>query len=246
MLANIYKHKFLIKIMFIKEIFEGKNPAGLHTEFLKFGKGEYRNKYIIEAKKQKDKYAIKTTNEFANYLVRKCLEDVPEKVKFSGAIISTFDLRNEVSFPIENVKQFMGVKQIQINTEINKREILNLMNKYPKVFFALSFSTPNSELKIKAKAPKSAKPSTSGEKEVSADFCSLKTSNYEIVKELFFDSTNFNEIRVSHTIKITEIDYPKNETDPVKIRENSIRKGEIVRILDINGRKEEKTACFAG
>jgi hypothetical protein len=38
--------------------------------------------------------------------------------------------------------------------------------------FCSDFSLPDYELKIKPKAPKSAKPSTSGEKEAKADFCS--------------------------------------------------------------------------
>ena len=90
------------------------------------------------------------------------------------------------------------------------------------------------ELKIKAKAPKSAKPAATGEKAPSPDFCSLKTTNHEIVKSLFLDVPDFNEISIRHTLKINNIELPKGETDPVKIRENAKRKGAIIRKVKID------------
>jgi hypothetical protein len=232
--------------MFIKEIFEGKKSEELHNEFLKFGRGEFRNKYLIEAKKQKDRWNIKTSNEFANLLVGECLKESSEKISIKGIIISTFDLRNETKIQISDVKQFMGIKQSIIDTEIDKNDLIELMAKFPRIFYALSFTTPYSELKIKAKAPKSAKPSTSGEKEVRADFCSLKTSNKEIIRQLFFDVHNFNEVKVNHTIQVEDIIYPRGEKNPITVRENSIRKGKIIRIIDVSGKREERTANFEG
>jgi hypothetical protein len=235
--------------MFIKELFEGKKPAELHEEFLKFGKGEFKNKYLIEAKKQKDKYTIKTSNEFTNSLVKKCLEHIHEKINVSGIIVSTFDLRQGmggfVFNPEEEIKQFMGIKQLKVDGEIEPSKILEVMKKFPRAFYALSFSTENIELKIKPKAPKSAKPSTS-EKGPSADFCSLKTANHELIKDLLFDAPSFNELKISHIIKVEDIRYPRDEKDPIKIRENSIRIGKITRILEIDGVKSEKEASFEG
>ena len=58
----------------------------------------------------------------------------------------------------------------------------------------LLFKTNNSELKIKGKAPKSGKPGKKGDDEApKADFCSLKTSDREIMKDLFFDLHDFSE-----------------------------------------------------
>jgi len=232
--------------MFIKEIFEGRKAEDLHNEFLKFGRGEYKDKYLIEAKKQKDIFSIKTTAEFANTLVKICLEEVSDSIKIRGIIVSTFDLTKEAKFKIVGMKQFMGIKQFAIDSEINKRDLLDFMNKFPRLFYALSFNTGKSELKIKAKAPKSAKPSTAKDKEIKIDFCSLKTSNINILKELFFDIKDFKQMRISHTIKINDIIYPKNEKDPVKVRENSVRKGQIIRNIEFDEKKEEKIANFEG
>lgn len=231
-------------MMFIKKIFEKNFDDETHLEFLKFGRGEFKNKYLIEAKKQKDKWTIKTSSEFANFFVKKCLEETSEKVFIKGIVASTIDIEKEIKFPIENIKKFMGIKQILINFEISPHEILELIKKYPRAFFALSFKTQNSELKIKAKAPKSAKASTSGKKGPKASFCVLKTKNQEIIKELFFDAPNFNEIKIRHILKINEIIYPNNEKDPRLMRENSKRKGLLLREIEIDNKRYTKEAEF--
>jgi hypothetical protein len=108
----------------------------------------------------------------------------------------------------------------------------------------LTFSTPNSELKVKAKAPKSAKPSSGGDKEPAAEFLSVKTTNKEIADDLLFGIGEFKEVTIKHTLNIKEIEIPKNEKDPLKMRENAIRKGTIKRIMKIDGNQSEKEVAF--
>lgn len=228
----------------LKKINAGKFDDGVHSEFVKYSKGVFGNKYLLDAKKQKDKYSIKAGAEFANFLVRSCLEKVSGKIKVSGIIVSTFDLRKEIDFPIERVKQFMGIKQLVVNGEMEPKEIISVMDRYPKAFFALSFSTPESDLKIKAKAPKSAKPAATGEKEPKADFCSLKTTDKSIVNDLFFDFPNFSEIKIVHTLNIKDIILPKGESDPAKIRELAKRKGIITRKVNADGKESVKEMPF--
>jgi len=230
--------------MIIKEIFSGKYES-VHDEFLKFSRGEFKDKYLIECKKQAGRWAVKTSSEYANFLVRRGLEIAEGKIYIKGAIISTINIEAEF---IERIKQFMGVKQAVIDGEIESGKLLELIEKYPRAFFALSFSLPDYELKIKARAPKSAKPSASGEKMAKADFCTLKTSNREILREILFDINidSFKEIKIRHTIKINEIIYPKDikNMKPGDVRENSKRKGVIIREIDIDGVKRAKEAEF--
>ncbi len=164
---------------FIKKIFERKIDNLVHIQFQKFSKGEFKSRALINVSKVKDKFNISTTYEFANELIRNVAELIPkgDKVKVSGAIVSTRDLTGEINFI--NKKQFMGVKQYILDTEMTGDEIIKLCNKLPNSFIALSFSTGDSELKIKAKAPKSAKPSTS-DKKTKPDFCKLKTANEKV------------------------------------------------------------------
>ena len=228
----------------LKKIFSGKSDSFVHNEFIKFGKGKFENKYLLECKKQKDKWSIKTSAEFANFLVRACLEKANGEIDVQGVIVSTNDLRGEAKFEIERIKQFAGVKQMVVNCRTNALNILELMNKYPRAFYALSFSTPAFVLKIKPKAPKSGKPSSKEGEGPKCDFCSLKTSDREIIEDLFFDFPNFNEIKIKHTIEINQIILPSGIEDPVKIRELAKKKGRIIREIEVDGRKEIKEKEF--
>jgi hypothetical protein len=117
------------------------------------------------------------------------------------------------------------------------------MNKYPKAFFALTFNVEGYELKVKAKAPKSAKPSASGEKEPVPDFCSLKTNDNNIIKDLFFDGTG-DLIKIKNTIVVEEIKIPKGIENPVEMREKSVRKGKIIRTINLDGKEVVRELVF--
>lgn len=234
--------------MVIKKIFEKVFDEEVHNDFLKFGKGEFKDKYLIEGKRQKDKWAVKTSAEFANFLVKGCLEKAgsDEKIFVKGSIVSTGNLREELNFEIVKVKNFQGIKQIVVDTEILPGEILELIEKYSRVFYALSFKKDNFILKIKAKPPKSGKASSKGE-EAKPDFCSLKTSDENLIRDLFFDiGMDWKECKINHTIKINEIIYPENakELKPEEIREQSKKKGVLVRKINIDGREVIKETEF--
>jgi uncharacterized membrane protein YfhO len=231
--------------MFIKDMFSGKyDEEEVHNEFIKFSRGEFKGKYLITGKKQADKWVIKTGPEFVNAIVKLCLNKAPENVEMSGVIVSTNKI--EADF-ISGIKQFMGIKQHQVSGNMSKTKLLEMMKENPRVFYALSFKTDDCELKIKAKAPKSAKPSTS-DKEAVADFVSLKTTDKKIVDELFFDYPDFKQISIKHTLKIQDIIYPKDlkNMKPEEVREKSKRKGILVREAEVDGTKKVSEASFEG
>ncbi len=228
----------------IRAIVLGEKNKEVHEAFIKFSKGLFSNKYLLEAKKQKGQWSIKGSAEWANTFVKLALGNAGERIKVEGAIIATFDVAEKAAFPVERVKQFMGIKQAIVNTEIASKELLEFMERYPRAFYALSFFTPSCQLKIKAKAPKSAKPATSGKKEVKPDFCSLKTSDESIIKELFFDNSSFQEISIKHDIIIENIAIPSGIKDPVQVREQAVRKGKIIRILKADGKEDKKEYAF--
>lgn len=232
--------------MIIRKIFDGQFDEDVHNDFLKFGRGIYENKYMLEGKKQAKKWAIKSSAEYANFLVRRCLEKTPGEVSLTGVIVSTLDLKDEIPFEVQKVSNFQGVKKNVIKTSTQSSEVIDLMNKYPKVFFALSFSGPDFVLKIKAKAPTSGKPGKEKEDGPSIDFCSLKTQDYDLIKELFFKEGEFNEISVKHTIEVKDIVYPKNisELKPAEIRKQAKRKGTLKRISMVDGKEIVSQADF--
>ena len=120
------------------------------------------------------------------------------------------------------------------------------MNKYPKVFFALSFAGDGFVLKIKPKAPASGKKGKDKDDGPAVDFCSLKTESEEMLKEFFFGDEDFKIIAVTHTIRVTDIIYPKNmsELKPAEVREQAKRKGIITRIVAKDDKQLTTTAEF--
>jgi hypothetical protein len=232
--------------MVVKKIFEGVFDDEVHSDFLKFGRGEYKDKYLLDGKKQAKKWAIKTGPEYVNFLVRKCLNKVSGTTDVKGIIVSTMDLRDEIDFEIKKAGNFQGIRKLQIDTEIEVSKIVEMMEKYPRVFFALSFKGDDFVLKVKAKAPKSAKPGKASEDGPKAEFCSLKTEDKSIVDELFFGVGDFKEVSVNHTINVEGIVYPKEMATmkPEEVREQSKRKGKLVRKAIVDGVEKISEAMF--
>ncbi|MDP2628534.1 MAG: hypothetical protein Q8P15_01405 [Nanoarchaeota archaeon] len=226
---------------FIKKIFEGKIGEDVHLQFQKFSKGEFRDKALVKARRTGGKYTITTTPEFANEMVRNVAEKLGErKTNVTGAIVSTSDLTGKIDF--KEKKQFQEVKRYLIDKEMSGREIINLLDEFPKTFFALSFKSEDSELKIKPKAPKSAKPGSKGDERPKPDFCKLITTDSELGKSFIFEKPDFKSADLNHTFFIDEIIAPQGEKDFAKIREVAKRKGRILREGEIDGEKirEEK------
>jgi len=228
---------------FIKKIVDGQVDESVHLQFQKFSKGEFQNRALINAKKSKGKFTINTTAEFANDLVRDVAKLLGEnKTQVTGAVVSTADLTGELDF--KDKKQFQGVKRYLIDAEMFGNEIIGLLDKFPKAFFALSFEVGNTKLKIKPKAPKSAKPKNK-DKAQKPDFCKLKTTNAELGKSFVSEKAAFREVEIHHTFFIDDIIRPEGETDFAKIRELAKRKGRIVRKSVIDGVPSERTIEFS-
>jgi len=226
---------------FIKRIVDGNVDESVHLQFQKFSKGKFINRAIVEAKKSKGKYTIKTTAEFANGLVKLIAEKLGDnKTTVTGAVVSTNDLTGELEF--KDKKQFQGVKRYLIESEMSGKEILELLDKFPKAFFALSFEVEDSKLKIKPKAPKSAKPKKGAAPK--ADFCRLVTTDKEVGESFVIETDDWQKAEINHTFFIDQIIQPKGETDYSKIRELAVRKGRIVRKTIIDEKEDEKTIEF--
>ncbi len=234
---------------FIRKIFEGKASEGkdelVHLQFQKFSKGVFENKAMVNARKSGNNFSISTSSEFANEFVRMLAEKAgAHSVKVTGGIISTRDMEGE--FEYSGKKQFMGIKQYVIDSEMTGNQIIGLLDKLKLAFFALSFSYNGTELKIKAKAPKSAKPSTKTDEKPKADFCKITTPEISIAKEILFDIdlNSLKKAEIGHNFIIEDIILPKGETDFAKMRELAKRKGKVQRIISIDGKETKKEHEF--
>lgn len=227
---------------FIKKVFDKKIDDSVHLQFQKFSRGEFRDRALIRVKRSGEKYTLNTSAEFANGLVRDLAGKLGEtKTKVTGAIVSTADLKGELEF--KEIKQFQGVKRYLIDAEMSGKEILSLLERFPKNFFALSFSVGEEVLKIKPKAPKSAKPKNK-EEGPKADFCKLVTKNKALAEDFVFEKSDFKEANINHAFVIEDLIIPEGEKDFAKMRELAKRKGRIIREADIDGKKTKTEMEF--
>jgi hypothetical protein len=231
---------------FIKKIFYGEIDESVHVQFQKFSRGEFRDRAVVKVKKTGGKYTITTTAEFANELVKELAEKLGgDKTKITGSIIGTNNLKGELEF--KKISQFQGVKNYSIEQEMSGDEIVRLLEKFPKNFFALSFSVNDEVLKIKPKAPKSAKPKNKDETP-KPDFCKLITTDKKIGESFVFEKPDFKEALIAHDFIIESIVVPdelKSEKDFAVVREKSLRKGKLVRRAVIDGNEMKREVEFA-
>jgi len=227
---------------FISKIFNNKIDFIVHLQFQKFSRGTFDNRALIKATASAKGYTLLTGHEFANELVRAAAEKLGnEKTSISGVVVSTIDLKSKI--PHISIKQFMGIKQYVIESEMSGQDIVNLIDSVPEAFFALSFNAGDTILKIKPKAPKSAKPSTS-EKGPKVNFCSLKTTDNSLIEALIFEK-GWKKIEINHTFMIKDIEIPADAKTPEEMRKLAKRKGTIIRKLVIDGHQSIKEKDFA-
>lgn len=230
---------------FIHKLYEGNGDALSHLQFEKYSRGEFKDKAIVQAKFSKGNYSFVTTSEYAGEFVRACANELGNnKTKVTGVIVSTKALPSNIKH--DGISQFMGVKKYSISGDYSGHEIISMCESVPRAFVALSFTTPTSELKIKPKAPKSAKPSSPGEDGPKVDFCKLKTTNPDFAKKLFFEVKEFKNAEAKHTFQITDIEVPKEESDPIQMRERAIRVGKVIRKLTVDGIDKSYTFDLKG
>lgn len=235
---------------FIKKILEGKKDELVHIQFQKFSRGVFPQRAMVKFKDSSGKFTIDTTSEYARELVRAMGEKLGNgKTHVTGALVSALDIQG---IKYEEKKMAMGVRKYMINREMTGKELVELCDTLLKVFIGLSFKVGEDELKIKDKSPKSAKGAGSSKKEdadLKIDFCKLKTTDRKLVDGLVFDgeAKGAKKVEIHHDFIIEDIVVPselKSEKDFAVIREKALRKGKIIRYLDIDGKKSKKEIGF--
>ncbi|MFA4953653.1 MAG: hypothetical protein WC584_05500 [Candidatus Pacearchaeota archaeon] len=223
---------------FIKKIFNNKIDDSVHRQFVRFGKGIYKNRAIIKFQKGKE-IKISSTFEYVSDFVELIAEI--SDAKFTGLILSKNGLKeffaSKNKETLETKKAGMYVNNIN---EIESKIIKELKDK--TYYFLLDAKADGIEFKCKKKLPKP------GKSEGKADdkFCVLKADlkYWSKIKENFFPDVpeNAKKCIAKHSFDIKNIIAPEGEKDYEKIRVLSKRAGKLKRILEID-KKEEFREC---
>jgi hypothetical protein len=227
---------------FIKKIFDGEVDESVHKYFIRFGKGEYRGRFPLSLWKAK-KIKVKSGFEFANDLVILCAS--LGNCKVSGIVLSKEDIskvmsENNIQGNSETKKGGLYYQNNLESQELSSDQLMNLEKE--SYFTLLDIEGEGFKLKMKKKLPKPGK----SEDKIDDKFCQFEAEEkyYSKIKDNFFWDVEGKKISISHNVFVDEIIRPEGETDFAKIRENSKRKGKIVRKIVIDGSEGEKDVEF--
>ena len=228
---------------FIKKMCEGKYDQDVQQQMKRFSTGDFNNKAIVEIKNGK-KIKVKTTFEYANWFVKFLAEKGEGDYSIQGGVLSTTDLRDELGVEVVSYKQFMGVKKMEINAELPKEKVLDLLNNYHDAMMLFTFENNYGKLKIKVKAPKSGK--EKADKEPKVNYCVFVTEDREFLDEFAFDfNKEFKGAKIKHTFAIEKIEVPEEfKNDPKMARQKAIRHGTLIREIEVDEKKETKEYKF--
>lgn len=208
---------------FLKKTLSEKGDEDSHRYFVRFGKGMYNRRFLIsynKTKKIKVKGSFEWVSDFARFV------DELANLKFSGNIMSK-----------ENIEGMKGRKKgSSYLYEVSEVSISD----YPGAYcYLLNTDAHGIKLKVKKALPK---PGKDAEK-IDDGFASMELDEkyWPKVKEAFFwDVEDGKKCVIEHTLQVDSIELPKGEKDPIKIRENAVRIGKIIRKVDVDGKKTEK------
>lgn len=214
---------------FISKIFHGKIDEHVHSQFVRFGKGEYRGRALLSWWQTADKAKLKGSFEFANDFVLFAARQ--GNITFNGSILSKGEL------PGLDGKKKAG-KWVYEVEGITSQKILDLQNQV--YCFLLNSDSAEIKLKIKGKLPKPGK----GEDKVDDKFCQLEVTGKHVQAgkaDFFWDIPDCKKASAQHVFIITDIILPKTgEKDFAVLRELAKRKGKVIRTVEIDG-KETKS-----
>jgi len=225
--------------MFIKKIFENNMDNSVHRQFIRFSKGQYGNRAIINVKKGKT-IKINTTFELANDLIY-FITNLSSWFKVKGILIS----RNQIE-GLEGKKK-RGLFVYNIAKELKNDELRELVDKSYYALLDCVSGDNTIDLKIKKRLPKPGK----DESKVNDKFCQLNLDiKYwlQVHKEFLFDlPSESKKVRIEHIYIIKNIKIPKElekERDYEKIRLWAKRSGKLIRKAIVDGKEIVKEKEF--
>ena len=214
-------------IYFIKKIFKDKIDDETHSQFVRFSKGIFDSKAIINVSRN-GKIKISSSFEMANDLVI-FAAFLAKKMNVSGIVFS----RNE----LEGIKggKKKGLFVSSFDEEMGFEKLSEIAKKAYSML--LDCSAPGINLKIKKKLPR---PSTKSADKVNDKFCVMELDIKfwpSVRDEFLFDLPEGKKNRIINKYEINEIIIPKGETDYEKIRVLAKRKGKLTRKASVDGKE---------
>lgn len=220
----------------IKNIFEKRFGELEHLQFVRFGKGNYENRFYIKIKKGK---TTKITSGFesVNDFIRIIANNISSNATVKGKVYSKKDFKEGL---FENKEKKKGFYVGAIDKELSPDQLKELYNEFKDEYLLLNIKSEDFNLKTNA-APHNPRGS------YKEKFATLETVKFDQIKNdfLFDIPDNFKEIELKHDIVIKEIVIPEEYKNNAELaRLHGKRKGNMIRKINLDGKEEKKELDF--
>lgn len=232
-----------------------ENFKFIHRHFYRYSRGDFIGP-ALKVSQTKSKFTLKGSHEYEDLILELVVEGItnPQEIfEIKGNLISGRDINPVITKLGFNwdLKESTGKTKnfkADIIDRVNKETLLKSIEVFREnSYFLLSFNlNPTCKVSTKKNIPQPSK------KKVEEDdvnkriqFCTGYIYNTEknlknILENAFFDfkssiPKNWKSLTIFNNYKITDIQLPKDVKDSRLLRIMAVRKGKLIRTLDIDG-----------
>lgn len=230
------KDKWAGKMNFIKKIWEGNVDEAVHEQFVRFSRGKFELRAVINFRISKE-IKFTTTFELANDVVL-FISGLGVGAVVEGIVLSRKDLSDfleEWRIKGESKKKKAGLYENKIlRQELNSQKLKCLAD--AAYYSLLDIEAEGINLKTKKKLPRPSKSSKAGK--INDKFCSVTlNSRYKekLCEDFLFGLAVGKKVRVEHTFVVKEIKVPEKFENFEEARRNAKRRVEIIRKAEVDG-----------
>ncbi|MHA1273379.1 MAG: hypothetical protein ACTSVV_19220 [Promethearchaeota archaeon] len=240
----------------------GKKHMDIHRHFYRYSRGEFIGP-ALKITKTGSRITLKGSFEYEDLIQELVAESIPDdEVNINGVLISGKDVSDIITNLGLNwtLKKSTGKTKnykATFSDKISKKTLLECINAFrPNSYLLLSFNVnPTCKVTTKKTIPQPSK------KKVEEDdinkriqFCSGVLVNNERNLEKILDNAlpdvktqlpeKWKTILITNTYKIEEVELPKNVENSALLRILAVRKGKIIRSIEVDGDLIENQFSF--
>jgi hypothetical protein len=235
-----------------------KNYMNVHRHFYRYSKGEFTGP-ALKISRTKTKITLKGTHEYEDLIQEIITQAATEnKIEINGILITGSDISGEIEEFGLDWKLTKSTGQAEnykadISDTIEKNKLLEIIESFRKhSYFLLSYNVnPNCKVTTKKRIPQPSKKKMEDEDmNQKTQFCTGTLNTAEKNIKLIVDSAlsdfsselpdNWKNITLINSYLIDDIILPKDVKNSLLLRIMAIRKGKMIRTIDIDGTIIEK------
>jgi hypothetical protein len=252
---------------FLKELIKtpilenpSENHMNIHRHFYRYSKGDFIGP-AMKVSQTNTKITLKGSHEYEDLIleiVARSIPDASQRFEIKGKLISGEDINKIISELGFNWDLKKSTGQVQnykadILDETTKNQLVESIDLFrEKSYLLLNFNlNPSCKVSTKKNIPQpSKKKIEEDDVDKRIQFCTGYLSNKEKNLQIVLESSlpdfiaeipkKWKNITIFNNYKITEVEIPKNIQNSRLLRIMAIRKGKLLRSIDIDGEIYEK------